>query len=813
MKTVKFRDLPLENRVFDKEEKDDGNHIHQMTTEITSPSSAQWLENFDDQDNLLDYFLSGEHDEGGNGNANGSHANTNTTTSSSTTSNMNHNNNANAPAATMNLGHKMTNPTDKTGSVISPALGYESVSHQSSEFHSQSQYQPDANSNANANANSSASTHTNSHNHGPLTTPSTPAMQFYAGVSNKSSARSSNHSSSSSINTNTNTDQHHAAMNSSSLNPNPQEQSVQNQNPTITFPQHNASQQQQQQQHSQNNHSSSKPDSSSPSLLQGMGSTPVLHLHQQFKAQGSSSSGGGATPFSVPSTSPISPALMCTNELLMLPSNTPTGNVTGAAVPKPTVGPSAVNVNASSNPQHWQNHGNMNAARAAMNPSTANPNQHPPTPANNQGQPLELPAWLQHMNNVASLASQAGTSGSAMAVSGGYPNQSHSHSHPAFYHASAQPQQQPQPTGVNQLQIFSSGTDILPIPGSVTAMHQRIHIGEEHALESKEKRKKRLARNRESARQSRRRKKELLLNLRKQVNELHDKIEFERRKKLECMEEHITADRVRILNEIFSDQRYNGRSVAGMDRFIRTVRNSGPMIKERRAALEFQHDALKKLILPVYRRIFMSMSLKDRSFLTEAKEKKIKETQKTTGRVSSKLVGEDITRKHMENLKEGHAIRNNVSCSSDDNSAFWPLLCYELSIGIEQEEKFVHAFDKIRMDPEVPNTRKKMSTVSTMVSSLKDSLLTNSRSVTNRNEIALLQILTPAQSLRYLEWFLRNKNRCSKLLANTNNKRGGVDHENTNVMMKKAESMTELRKQLTETKIEQEVQNTPHDYV
>lgn len=159
-------------------------------------------------------------------------------------------------------------------------------------------------------------------------------------------------------------------------------------------------------------------------------------------------------------------------------------------------------------------------------------------------------------------------------------------------------------------------------------MHQRIHIGEEHASESKEKRKKRLARNRESARQSRRRKKELLLNLRKQVNELHDKIEFERRKKLECMEEHITADRVRILNEIFSDQRYNGRSVAGMDRFIRTVRNSGPMIKERRAALEFQHDALKKLILPVYRRIFMSMSLKDRSFLTEAKEKKIKEVSR-----------------------------------------------------------------------------------------------------------------------------------------------------------------------------------------
>lgn len=158
-------------------------------------------------------------------------------------------------------------------------------------------------------------------------------------------------------------------------------------------------------------------------------------------------------------------------------------------------------------------------------------------------------------------------------------------------------------------------------------MQQRINLKEENASESKEKRKKRLARNRESARQSRRRKKELLLNLRKQVNDLHDQIENERRRKLEHMEMEVSADRIRILNEIFLDQRYHGQSVEGMDRFTSTVRHSGPNSKERRAAVSFQFKELRKLVLPFYLQIFLSMSLKERSYFTEAKENKIKEVR------------------------------------------------------------------------------------------------------------------------------------------------------------------------------------------
>lgn len=67
---------------------------------------------------------------------------------------------------------------------------------------------------------------------------------------------------------------------------------------------------------------------------------------------------------------------------------------------------------------------------------------------------------------------------------------------------------------------------------------------------------------------------------------------------------------------------------------------------------------------------------------------------KTTGRISSKLVGEDISKKYVENTKDIHALKNNITCTADDKSAFWPLLCYELSIGIEQEEKIIQTLDR-----------------------------------------------------------------------------------------------------------------------
>lgn len=300
-------------------------------------------------------------------------------------------------------------------------------------------------------------------------------------------------------------------------------------------------------------------------------------------------------------------------------------------------------------------------------------------------------------------------------------------------------------------------------------------------IESKEKRERRLARNRESARQSRRRKKELLLNRRAQVNKLHGEIETERRKKLETMEEDLVVDKLRILNEIFLEQSFHnsgdnktngfGRydrahvvsAIPRMEKLVFAVRKGGPNIVERQTAVRFQYNALRQLFLPFYRQIFLSLSLKEQRFFTSSKEHKMK-SQKTGGRVSSKTVGEEITKKHADDLKQPHGAKQNLSCGVNDSEMFWPLFCYELSIGIDQEEKLLQAFESIRGDSSMKQTRAKISVATTMVSNLRDGLLSHCNSIANHNEVGLLQILTPLQSIRFLEWFLRNKSRCSNLL-------------------------------------------------
>lgn len=58
----------------------------------------------------------------------------------------------------------------------------------------------------------------------------------------------------------------------------------------------------------------------------------------------------------------------------------------------------------------------------------------------------------------------------------------------------------------------------------------------------------------------------------------------------------------------------------------------------------------------------------------------------------------------------------------------------------------------------------KIAAVTSMVETIEQSLLLHSASVASKNETALLQILTPAQSIRFMEWFIRNKDRCKKVL-------------------------------------------------
>jgi hypothetical protein len=90
------------------------------------------------------------------------------------------------------------------------------------------------------------------------------------------------------------------------------------------------------------------------------------------------------------------------------------------------------------------------------------------------------------------------------------------------------------------------------------------------------------------------------------------------------MEHDLMVDKFRILNEVFLDQQCNGQSEQGEQRVADVIRNCGPNIAERKAAIQFQYKALRTAILPHYRHLILSLSLKDKSFFMDAKEERVR---------------------------------------------------------------------------------------------------------------------------------------------------------------------------------------------
>jgi len=764
-------------------------------TEI-SPSAQSWMGTFDpEEDHLLDYFLSGDHTES-NGNNNGNNQEVSTYQAQNASS----------------MTRALTTEVNFRGSNSTPSMS----SARGLPLHRHSSGVGNGNGNA---------MEDNSYSRG--LEPSTPNVEFYASVSSSSSQRKpQNHSSISQPTASSQQDN----MNATNVNVNghgyiPSFQTQSNHHHISNYPGVAAS---------------SASSSSSSLSLQGMkSSTPILHVHQQFQSQGqqqfnvnaAAAAGQGSVSGQYQGTntnvnivqnnvgnmgnvslgnmgtnlspSPISPAFMATNEELMLPPVTrygsasvstssklqQNGNIHPAMTLNSVVQTQTPNLPASIAQQQWAN-ANANAS-AKNNGHTQIHTQYPQpqvtsTTTNitsstkstqNHNQMAALPAWLQHMNNVASMAGQA--TAQSQAVAQQVQPQTANVSQTSL--APQQQQQHPQHPNMFAAQQLGSATAGGPLhphqqlyPGSTNAsnivgfpmshMQHSFGFGSKESAggETREKRERRLARNRESARQSRRRKKDLLIKTNAKVNQLHCDIEYERRKKVDAMESALVADKMLILNDIFRQQSYNGHSALSTEKLVFAVRNGGPNTVERRAAITFQYNSLRQLLVPCYRKFLLSLSLKEGDFFTEAKDARL-QAQTTTGRVSSKQVGEELTKGGTEKSKR-ESTHQTLTCRADNKELFWPLLCYELSIGIDQEEKFLQGFEAMREQP-LPNLRDNISVAAKLVSNIRDGILSHCKTSSNLNELHLLQILTPAQSIRFLEWQLRNKIRCQKLLA------------------------------------------------
>jgi len=134
-------------------------------------------------------------------------------------------------------------------------------------------------------------------------------------------------------------------------------------------------------------------------------------------------------------------------------------------------------------------------------------------------------------------------------------------------------------------------------------------------VESDEKRQQRLARNRESARKSRRQKKERLELLAAQKGRLQDRLEVERRRCIAAMEGGLRQNRAEGVAVGLGDEK---QSLAQTLEFL--VRESGPKCPARSATANFQHTTLQTQMLPNYREFLLWLSTQPPSFLYAGKE-------------------------------------------------------------------------------------------------------------------------------------------------------------------------------------------------
>lgn len=273
-----------------------------------------------------------------------------------------------------------------------------------------------------------------------------------------------------------------------------------------------------------------------------------------------------------------------------------------------------------------------------------------------QGQPTEAEkqqhlAWLQQINAMAVMARhQPVPNGMPMPAAPGIP---------------------PAPAAA----VSNGGFPPLP-PHHHGAMYPAVP-----AAETEEKRARRLARNRESARASRRRKKERLATLEKQVTSLFAQVEMQRRAKIMEMEQQLQLRRAEALVSLSTRQDLEVM-----------LQETGPNTLIRQRVITFQYEKLRQLLIPRHHEFLLWLTLQQDEFFTAAKNAKSSLSNNKAGRVSSKQIGEELNNEAKKTRKQNiEEEEDKVTSAANDVNRMWPLLCFELLVSVDQEERLNQA--------------------------------------------------------------------------------------------------------------------------
>jgi len=287
--------------------------------------------------------------------------------------------------------------------------------------------------------------------------------------------------------------------------------------------------------------------------------------------------------------------------------------------------------------------------------------------------------------------------------------------------------------------------------------------------EAAEKRRQRLARNRESARNSRRRKKELLQTLSVKVKKLQGEVETEVRAKIGSMEVGLVQQRKEMIEQLLAEQEKNQEGDEQSRNQLKVVlQKTGVNCQIRRAVIAHQYNILRQTFLSPHNHFTIWMMLKSATFFTEASRRhqakiasgdvKAPANKTPSTRANSKQIGEDI-------YNEQKKRQGSVSCNANDELQMWPLYCYEITMTMEQEDRIINqAHAMAKNTPHLQTKLEKIKVATDATRHLQNAMQCHTQLASQRNETLLLDILTPAQAVLFKGWFETNKERCRSLM-------------------------------------------------
>lgn len=256
------------------------------------------------------------------------------------------------------------------------------------------------------------------------------------------------------------------------------------------------------------------------------------------------------------------------------------------------------------------------------------------------------------------------------------------------------------------------------------------------SLPADEKRAKRLERNRESARQSRRRKKQYLDLLEARVSELHRQIASFRSSHAAAADETLNTQRSLLLQRTSPYAAVGAASTPEVEAMLsdaaaQLVDRFGPNAAERCAVRDFHFNQLQRLLLPPHTKFLLWLVHQPGDGLAPA------------------------PRGSSDNLA-GMAAAAGASASSaaspgGSTGALWGMLCSEIGLSNDQSDKLRASLRRIIGGPDTPRETWRLGVASAYLARLRAALTARAAAAQSQLE-ALKSILTPAQLIRYLAW-------------------------------------------------------------